>query len=282
MKIGALIFATDYSIAMADLGQELEQRGYESLFVPEHTHIPASRLSPWPGGDELPMEYSHSHDPFVALAFAAAVTKQLKLGTGICLLPQRDTITTAKSVASLDHMSNGRFLFGIGGGWNKEEMAQHGTRYETRFARMREQVLAMKALWTEEEAEFHGEHVNFDASWQHPKPVQSPHPPVLLGGETDYTLKRIVEYCDGWLPRARHGFDAAENIARLKSFADGAGRDMKTLSINIFGAAPDETTLASYQQAGIDRAILPLPSADHARVLKTLDRYQPLLKYQDG
>ena len=281
MKIGALIFATDYSIAMDDLGRELEQRGYESLFVPEHTHIPASRLSPWPGGDELPKEYSHSHDPFVALSFAAAVTRHLKLGTGICLLPQRDTITTAKSVASLDRMSGGRFLFGIGGGWNKEEMAQHGTRYEIRFARMREQVLAMKALWTEEEAEFHGEHVSFDASWQHPKPVQSPHPPVLLGGETDYTLRRIVEYCDGWLPRARHGFDAAENIARLKSFADAAGRDMTTLSVSIFGAAPRDEILAGYQQAGIDRAILPLPSADRDRVLSILDRYQSLLEYQD-
>jgi probable F420-dependent oxidoreductase len=277
MKIGALIFATDYTIQMDELGRELEERGFESLFVPEHTHIPASRLSPWPGGAELPKEYSHSYDPFVALSFAAAVTKNLMLGTGICLLPQRDTITTAKSVASLDRMSDGRFLFGIGGGWNKEEMAQHGTEYKTRFARMKEQVIAMKGLWQEEAAEFHGDFVNFDASWQHPKPVQSPNPPVLLGGETDYTLRRIVDYCDGWLPRARQGFDAIENTARLKRIADEAGRDMSSLTINIFGAAPDKSILDNYREAGIHRSILPLPSADRDKVLSILDRYAGLL-----
>lgn len=276
MKIGVLIFATDYTIQMDELGTELESRGFESLFVPEHTHIPASRLSPWPGGAELPKEYSHSYDPFVALSFAAAVTQNLKLGTGICLLPQRDTITTAKSVASLDRMSGGRFLFGIGGGWNKEEMAHHGVEYKQRFARMKEQIIAMKALWREEDAEFHGEHVNFDASWQHPKPIQNP-PPVLLGGETDYTLRRIVDYCDGWLPRARHGFDAAANIARLKTFADEAGRDMATLSVNVFGAAPDKAVLEDFSAAGIHRSILPLPSADRDKVLSILDGYQNLL-----
>jgi probable F420-dependent oxidoreductase len=276
MKIGVLIFATDYTIQMDELGTELESRGFESLFVPEHTHIPASRLSPWPGGNELPKEYSHSYDPFVALSFAAAVTQNLKLGTGICLLPQRDTITTAKSVASLDRMSGGRFLFGIGGGWNKEEMAHHGVKYKLRFARMKEQVVAMKALWREENAEFHGEYVNFDASWQHPKPIQDP-PPVLLGGETDYTLRRIVDYCDGWLPRARHGFDAALNMARLKTFADEAGRDMATLSVNVFGAAPDKGILEGFSEAGIHRSILPLPSADRDKVLSILDDYQNLL-----
>ena len=277
MKIGIFIFPTDYAIKMDELGKELESRGYESLFVPEHTHIPASRKSPWPGGDELPLEYSHTYDPFVALSFAAATTSTLKLGTGICLLPQRDTITTAKSVASLDHMSNGRFIFGIGGGWNKEEMAQHGTQYPERFARMREQVLAMKELWQKEEAEFHGDHVNFDPTWQHPKPVQSPNPPILLGGETDYTLRRIVEYCDGWLPRTRKGFDAAENIARLKKFADEAGRDMSSLTVNIFGARADEKTLNDYTEAGVTRSILALPPADKDTVFSILDRYQPLL-----
>jgi probable F420-dependent oxidoreductase len=223
------------------------------------------------------LPYSHSYDPFVALSFAAAVTSNLNLGTGICLLPQRDTITTAKSVASLDRMSGGRFLFGIGGGWNKEEMAHHGTDYSIRFARMKEQVLAMKSLWTEEEAAFHGDHVNFDASWQHPKPVQQPNPPILLGGETDYTLRRIVDYCDGWLPRARHGFDAAENLARLHRIAEEAGRDHSSLTVSIFGAAPDTETLSGYRDAGIDRSILPLPSADRDKVLGILDDYQPLL-----
>lgn len=276
MKTGVLIFATDYTIPMAELAKELEDRGFESLLVPEHTHIPASRKSAWPGGADLPKEYSHTYDPFVALSFAAAATKTLKLGTGICLLPQRDTITTAKSVASLDRMSGGRFLFGIGGGWNVEEMQQHGTQYNERFAKMKEQVLAMKMLWSEEEAEFHGQHVNFEATWQHPKPLQTP-PPVILGGETDYTLRRVVDYCEGWLPRARHGFDAAENIARLKNIADEAGRDMATLSVSVFGAPADQAILDSYRTAGIDRAILPLPSANRDKVLTILDSYTDLL-----
>lgn len=278
MHIGALIFATEYTIQMDELAKELEERGFESLFVPEHSHIPASRRSPWPGGPDLPREYSHSYDPFVALSFAAAVTTRLKLGTGICLLPQRDTITTAKSVASLDRMSGGRFIFGIGGGWNKEEMAHHGISYEVRFARMKEQVLAMKALWREEEAEFHGEYVNFDASWAHPKPIQTPNPPVLLGGESDYTLRRIVDYCDGWLPRARQGFNAPENLARLKKIASEAGRDMSTLSVSIFGAAPDKDALSAYRDAGISRSILPLPSADRDKVLGILDSYSALIQ----
>jgi|TARA_B110000908_G_scaffold1120_1_gene1412 probable F420-dependent oxidoreductase len=276
MKTGVLIFATDYTIQMDELAKELEDRGFESLLVPEHTHIPASRESAWPGGADLPKEYSHTYDPFVALSFAAAATKTLKLGTGICLLPQRDTITTAKSVASLDRMSGGRFLFGIGGGWNVEEMQQHGTQYNERFAKMKEQVLAMKMLWSEEEAEFHGQHVNFEATWQHPKPLQTP-PPVILGGETDYTLRRVVDYCEGWLPRARHGFDAAENIARLKNIADEAGRDMSTLSVSVFGAPADQAILDSYRTAGIDRAILPLPSANRDKVLSILDSYTDLL-----
>jgi len=276
MKTGVLIFATDYTIQMGELAKELEDRGFESLLVPEHTHIPASRKSAWPGGADLPKEYSHTYDPFVALSFAAAATKTLKLGTGICLLPQRDTITTAKSVASLDRMSGGRFLFGIGGGWNVEEMQQHGTQYNERFAKMKEQVLAMKMLWSEEEAEFHGQHVNFEATWQHPKPLQTP-PPVILGGETDYTLRRVVDYCEGWLPRARHGFDAAENIARLKNIADEAGRDMATLSVSVFGAPADQAILDSYRTAGIDRAILPLPSANRDKVLTILDSYTDLL-----
>ena len=276
MKTGVLIFATDYTIQMDELAKELEDRGFESLLVPEHTHIPASRESAWPGGADLPKEYSHTYDPFVALSFAAAATKTLKLGTGICLLPQRDTITTAKSVASLDRMSGGRFLFGIGGGWNVEEMQQHGTQYNERFAKMKEQVLAMKMLWSEEEAEFHGQHVNFEATWQHPKPLQTP-PPVILGGETDYTLRRVVDYCEGWLPRARHGFDAAENIARLKNIADEAGRDMSTLSVSVFGAPADQAILDSYRTAGIDRAILPLPSVNRDKVLSILDSYTDLL-----
>lgn len=277
MHIGVTIFATDYSIPMDELAIELEDRGFESLFVPEHTHIPANRESPWPGGADLPKEYWHTYDPFVSLSFAAAQTKKLKIGTGICLLPQRDAIVTAKLVASLDRMSGGRFIFGIGGGWNKEEMAHHGTAYNKRFARMGEQINAMKALWTEEEAEYHGEHVDFSPSWTQPKPAQTPHPPILLGGETDYTLQRIVDYCDGWLPRARHGFDAAENMKRLKTLADNAGRDMASLSVSVFGAPSDRETLAGFREAGIHRVLLPLPSATRDKILPILDGYTTLM-----
>jgi probable F420-dependent oxidoreductase len=179
MLIGAFHFPTDYGIEIGELARALEQRGFESLFVCEHTHIPVSRRSPYPGGGELPKRYSHTHDPFVALSFAAAATRTLKLGTGIALIPQREAIITAKSVASLDRLSGGRFIFAIGGGWNVEEMENHGARYETRFKLLRERVLAMKALWTQEQAEFHGEFVNFDPVWQYPKPKQKPHPPIL-------------------------------------------------------------------------------------------------------
>src|SRR6266704_6563979 len=217
MRVGVFYFPTDYGINIADLARALEARGFASLYVPEHTHIPTSRRSPFPGGGELPKKYSHTHDPFVALSFAAAATRTLKLGTGIALVPQRDPIITAKSVASLDQLSGGRFIFAIGGGWNIEEMENHGARYETRFKLLRERVLAMKALWTQEQAEFHGRFVNFDPVWMYPKPKQKPHPPLLLGGETDHTIKRVVEFCDGWFPRARGGFEPKSAVARLRA-----------------------------------------------------------------
>lgn len=277
MHIGALIFATDYSVRTDELAAELEQRGYESLFVPEHTHIPTSRESPWPGGADLPKEYWHSYDPFVALSFAAAATTTLKLATGICLLPQRDTLVTAKLVASLDRLSGGRFVFGIGGGWNKEEMAHHGTDYRTRFQRMEEQVHAMQRLWTEDAAGYDGRFVQFSESWSYPKPAQTPYPPILLGGESDHTLRRVVGFCDGWLPRARRGFDAAENLQRLQRMAERNGRSMDTLTVSVFGARPDTDTLQEYREAGITRAILALPSAPRDQVWTVLDRYQALL-----
>ncbi|MAW27982.1 MAG: LLM class F420-dependent oxidoreductase [Gammaproteobacteria bacterium] len=277
MHIGVMIFDTDYSMPVNELAIALEERSFESLFVPEHTHIPASRESAWPGGANLPKDYWHTFDPFVSLSFAAAATKNLKVGTGICLLPQRDTIVAAKLVASLDRMSEGRFLFGIGGGWNKEEMGHHGVAYTERFARMEEQVAAMKGLWQEEEFGYQGDYVKFTPSWAHPKPVQTPHPPILLGGETDYTLRRVVNYCDGWLPRARHGFDAAANMTRLHEMADSVGRSMETLSVTVFGAPGDRATLASYQEAGVERALLGLPSANKDMVLPMLDKFQALL-----
>ncbi|MDP6707714.1 MAG: LLM class F420-dependent oxidoreductase [Alphaproteobacteria bacterium] len=277
MHIGVFIFATDYSIRMDELGAELETRGFESLFLPEHTHIPTSRKTPFPGGGELPKQYKHTHDPFVALAYAGKATEKLKLGTGICLIPQRDPIATAKSVASLDMMSGGRFVFGIGGGWNVDEMENHGAQYKTRFKLLRERILAMNALWTEEEASFHGEFVDFDPVWAYPKPVQRPNPPILLGGETQYTLDRVVEYCDGWFPRGGPNFEPGEGMARLRQTAETAGRDMSSLSVSVFRAPPEKAELERYAEAGIERAILALPSEDRDTVLRQLDEYTPLL-----
>ncbi len=278
MRVGVFYFPTDYGIDMAELGRALEDRGFDSLFVPEHTHIPLSRKTAFPGGGELPKRYSHTHDPFVGLAFAAAATKKLLVGTGILLVPQHEPIVTAKAIASLDQLSGGRFIFGIGGGWNVDEMENHGARYDTRFKQMREHVLAMKALWTEEEASYHGEFVNFDPVWSYPKPAQRPHPPILLGGETDHTLKRVVDYCDGWFPRPRAGFEPASAVERLKKLASEKGRDFSTLSITVFGAPPEEAALASYQKVGIQRALLAIPDLNRDEILRHLDTLAPLAR----
>ena len=275
MKTGVFYFPTEYGIDPGELGAALEARGFESLFVCEHTHIPASRKSPFPGGGPLPKRYSHTHDPFVALAFAAAATKTLMLGTGVCLVPQRDPIITAKSVASLERLSGSRFIFGIGGGWNVEEMENHGARYDTRFKLLRERMLAMRALWTEEEASFAGDFVNFDRVWMHPKPLR--HVPVVLGGETDHTLKRVVEFCDGWFPRAGAGFDPAAAVTRLRTYAEKAGRDPATLSTTVFRAPPDAGALAGYRAAGIDRVLLEVPDLDRDGILRRLDELAPLV-----
>ncbi len=278
MKVGVFYFPTDYGINIAELAGALEQRGFESLFVCEHTHIPVSRKSPFPGGGELPKRYSHTHDPFVALSFAAAATKTLKLGTGICLIPQHDPIVTAKSVASLDQLSGGRFILAMGGGWNVEEMENHGAKYDTRFKLLRERALAMKELWTKEEAEFHGQFVNFDKVWAYPKPKQRPHPPLFLGGESDHTLKRVAEFCDGWFPRARGGFEPKSAMERLKKAAVAGGRDPKSLSITVFAAPADAAKLAPYREAGIDRVLFEVPDLSRDEILRSLDKNAPLIK----
>jgi len=282
MRVGVFYFPTDYGIEIGELARALEERGFESLFVCEHTHIPVSRRTPFPGGGELPRRYAHTHDPFVALSFAAAATQKLRLGTGICLVPQHDPIVTAKSVASLDQLSAGRFVFGIGGGWNVEEMANHGARYETRFKLLQERVIAMKALWTQEEAEFHGEMVHFDPVWSYPKPRQQPHPPILLGGETDHTLKRVVSFCDGWFPRAGDGFDPHAAAERLRRFATLAGRDPSSFSITVFRAPGDAAKLAAYQEAGIQRSLLEVPDLTRDEILRVLDRLAPLAASYPG
>jgi probable F420-dependent oxidoreductase len=278
MLVGVYHFVTDYGIDVSELARVLEARGFESLFLPEHTHIPASRRTPFPSGGELPKRYSHTHDPFVALAFAAAATTKLKLGTGVVLLPQRDPIITAKAVASLDQLSGGRFMFGIGGGWNVEEMENHGAHYESRFKLMRERMLAMKALWTQEAAEFHGELVDFNPVWLYPKPKQKPHPPILLGGETDHTLKRVVEFCDGWFPRTRGGWEPKGAVTRLRKAAEAAHRDPATLSITVFNAPADPAALATYREAGIDRVLFELPDAGRDEVLRLIDKLAPLAR----
>jgi probable F420-dependent oxidoreductase len=278
MLVGAFYFPTDYGIEIGELARALEERGFDSLFVCEHTHIPVSRRSAWSGGAELPKRYFHTHDPFVALSFAAAATRTLKIGTGIALIPERDPIVTAKSVSSLDQLSGGRFIFAMGGGWNAEEMENHGARYETRFKLLRERVLAMKALWTQEQASFHGEFVNFDPVWQYPKPKQKPHPPLLLGGETDHTLKRVAEFCDGWFPRPRDGWEPKGAMKRLHDAAVAAGRDPKSLTITVFGAPETAEGLAPYRDAGIHRVLLQVPDLSRDEILRTLDKNAPLVK----
>lgn len=272
MRVGVFYFPTDYGIEVGELAEALETRGFDSLFVCEHTHIPTSRRTPFPGGGELPKRYSHTHDPFVALAFAAARTKRLKLGTGICLITQRDPIVTAKAVASLDRLSGGRFIFGIGGGWNVDEMENHGARYDTRFKLLRERVLAMKEIWTKEAAEYHGELVDFDPIWSWPKPTQRPHPPVLLGGETDHTLTRVAEFGDGWFPRATATFDPQAQRARLDAAAKAAGRDPKSLQMTVFRAPADAERLKPYRDAGVDRVLLEVPDLSRDEILKVLDK----------
>ncbi len=278
MDVGVFYFPTDYGINIAELAKALEDRGFGSLYVPEHTHIPLSRKTPFPGGGELPKRYAHTHDPFVALAFAAAATKKLKIGTGICLVPQHEPIVTAKAIASLDQLSGGRFVFGIGGGWNVDEMENHGTTHKDRFKIMREHVLAMKALWTKEKASYKGEFVKFDPVLSYPKPAQRPHPPVILGGESDHTLRRVVDYCDGWFPRTRTGFDPVEAKARLAKMAAEKGRDPKSLSITVFGAPNKADVLASYVRAGIEGALLAVPDGTRDEILAFLDKNAQLTK----
>src|SRR5436309_5984722 len=273
MLYGAGMFSTDYAMRPDDLARALEARGFESFWVPEHTHIPASRRTPYPGGTDLPKEYWHTYDPFVALTAAASVTKNLKVATGICLLIERDPITTAKEVASLDALSNGRFIFGIGAGWNAEEMENHGTNFKTRFSLLRERALAMKEIWTKDEAEFHGRFVDFDPIWSYPKPVQKPHPPILLGGESAYTLQRVVDFCEGWFPRGRHADAILPGLADLRARATKAGRDPKTISTSVFAAKPERATLDTYTADGITRSIFRLRPEARDAVLPLLDQY---------
>ncbi|MCC7365872.1 MAG: LLM class F420-dependent oxidoreductase [Dehalococcoidia bacterium] len=272
MKFGITMFPTDYAIPVTELAKACEDLGFDSLFFPEHTHIPASRRTAWPGGAELPREYSHTLDPFVAMAAAAAVTKTLLVGTGVCLVVERDPITTAKEVASIDHLSGGRILFGIGGGWNLEEMENHGTKPTLRWKIMRERVLAMKEIWTKDEAEYHGQFVDFDPVWSWPKPVQRPHPPVLIGGDGPRTFDRIIEYGDEWMPiNGRGPVPIGERIAELQARAKDAGRG--PIPVSLFGAPPNPEVIGSLEEQGVTRAVFVLPPQPAEQVLPRLTRY---------
>ena len=233
---GVSMFPTDYAIQPAPVAKEAEDRGFESLWFPEHTHIPTSRKSPWPGGGDLPQEYWHTHDPFVALASAAGATEHIMLGTGILLVPEHDVIVCAKSSASLDMVSNGRLILGIGAGWNAEELQNHGWAFKDRWNVTRESVLAWRELWTKDEPEFHGDFIDFDPVWSYPKPVQENGPQVLLGAQSKWAFDRVVDYCDGWLPIAGRG-DMRSDMEQLKAAADRAERPMDTIQCSIFRAS---------------------------------------------
>ena len=278
MKYGVTTFPTDYSIAPAALAVQVEARGFESLWFPEHSHIPVDRKSPWPGGAELPKMYHDVMEPFVALAQAAAVTKAIRLGTGICLIVQRDPIQTAKSVATLDRVSDGRVLFGIGAGWNAEEMANHGTSdFRARFALMRERVEAMKAIWTTSQAEYHGRFVDFDPIYTWPKPVQQPHPPIHVGGGFPGGARRAIRYGDGWMPI--FGRDPiAERLSEFRKLAEEAGRDPAALEVSVFGCPANAEATAPFAASGITRVVFGLPPAARDDVLPLLDRAAQVMR----
>lgn len=271
MQLGALIFPTEYSIGPAELAKAMEERGLEALVFPEHTHIPASRQSPYPSGGELPKEYSHTLDPFVACTAAAMVTSGLRVGTGIALVVERDPILLAKEVASVDLVSGGRFDFGIGAGWNREEMSNHGTDPRKRFALMEERVEAMRAIWTSEEASYNGRYVNFERIWSWPKPVQKPHPPILLGGSGTTVVERAARYADAWMPISRTTPEQILEMApKLARACAERGRAM--LPIYLYGAPFDAEKLKAYAATPLERVYFWLPSATSDAILRLLDR----------
>src|SRR5215467_13535883 len=274
MDSGAAIFFTDYSMGPAELGRALEEREFGSLWAPEHSHIPLSRKSAFPAGGDLPKNYYDVMDPFVTLAAAAAATTRLQVATGICLVVQRDPIQTAKQVASLDQVSGGRFLFGIGAGWNAEEMADHGTDFKSRFEVMRERVDAMRAIWMKSKPEYHGKFVEFPPMMTWPKPVQKPHPPVIVGGAFPHGARRAIAYGDGWVPHARRPAygDVLGKLPSFRTMAAAGGRDPATVPITVFGVAEDLDLIRRYRDAGVARLIFNLPPAKVEEVLPILDR----------
>lgn len=271
MHVGVAMFATDYSMPPAALAAALEERGFESLWLPEHSHIPLSRESAYPSGGELPKKYYDVMDPFVVMGACAAATKTLKLGTGICLVPQRDTIQTAKSIASIDQISDGRFLFGIGSGWNADEMADHGTEFKTRNKKMKEQIEAMRSIWTETKPEYHGNFVDFGPMMTWPKPVQKPCPPIMVGGEFPYAARRALDYGDAWLPHAkRPDYHILEKLPEFREMEKNAGR---SVPVTAFGVEHDSDAWAAYADAGVERIVISMESEPAEQVVPQLDKW---------
>jgi probable F420-dependent oxidoreductase len=281
MKLGISMFPTDYAIPPGELARAVEARGFESLWFPEHSHIPVSRETPWggvPGAKPLPEMYWHTHDQFVSLTAAAAATTSLLVGSGITLVAQRDPIWLAKQVASVDVLSGGRMLFGIGYGWNREELASHGVAYQDRRALLREKVLMMKSLWEDDAASFSGELLQLEPSWAWPKPMQRPHPPIILGGAAGpKTLRHIVEFCDGWMPLyGRHPI--IENVAKLRAAAEEQGRDPASIAIGVFSAPRDRGQLRELAAAGVTRAVFGITPGPVEQVTVKLDEYAGFLE----
>ncbi len=280
MDFGVAMFFTDYSMTPAALARALEERGFESVWAPEHSHIPVSRKTPFAGGGDLPKKYYDAMDPFVTLTAAAAATRTLKIGTGVCLVQQRDPIQTAKLVASIDQVSEGRFLFGVGGGWNQDEMENHGTVYASRFKRLRESIEAMKEIWTKSKAEYHGEFVNFDPIMAWPKPVQKPNPPVIVGGAYPYSARRAVRYGNGWIPHTKrpHYDDVSEFMGEFHKMAREAGRDPSELPVTLWGVPEDLDRLRRYQDVGAARVVISVESEKADAILPQLDRWAALMR----
>jgi probable F420-dependent oxidoreductase len=277
MKIGGVMFFTTASMQPAPLARAMEERGFESLWVPEHTHIPSSLKSAYPAAGGLVRAYYELMDPFLALNTAATVTSKLKVGTGIALITQRDPIVTAKMVSSIDQLSGGRFLFGVGNGWNQDEIENHGTAFESRHKLARERVEAMKAIWAEEEPEYHGEFVSFGKMKQWPKPFQKPHPPIIVGGAFPYAARRAVRYGDGWIPRDDWlDRDGIEVLDKFRAMAKEAGRDPASLSISTFRVRDDLERLKRYRELGIDRVVFSLPAEKDDKIMPILDRWAEL------
>ncbi len=284
MKFGASMFFTDTSISPAVLARAMEERGFDTLWAPEHSHIPLSRKTPFPLEPELPKRYYDVMDPFVTLTAAAAVTTTLKVATGVCLVAQRDPIQLAKLVASVDVLSGGRFVFGIGNGWNQDEMENHGTVFATRHKLARERIEAMKAIWTLDAAEYHGEFVDFGPMATWPKPAQKPYPSILIGGAFPYSARRAVRYGDGWMPQVTRADKAplSEVIPRFRQMAAEAGRDPATMPIVIGAQPPDVALIEGYKALGVDMVYPSLPSEPADVILPMLDQWAAVMRKVNG